>query len=83
MLSCTSGASTNYAVNVVDATPATGCWVEYKTDGSPMQYPNNYYQNGKVVNFSIELCPNDGYIEFMLLGVLGIGVVMVKRQNLA
>lgn len=80
MVNCPSGASTTYAANVVDASPATGCWVEYKNDGSPTQYPNNYYQNGKVVNFSIELCPIDDYTPFMLLGMMGIGVVMIKRH---
>ncbi|MCX3266536.1 hypothetical protein [Pedobacter agri] len=77
-----ASASTTYAVNISDVVPGTGCWVDYKNDGSPTQYPNNYYQNGKLVNFRVANCPIDDYISLMLVGLAGIGFVMVRRVTL-
>lgn len=82
MLNCPSSASTNYAANVMDATPATGCWVEYKNDGSPTQYPNNYYQNGKVVNFTVELCPIDDLLPYAFILFGGMGVFLLRTGSI-
>jgi len=76
--SCSSGAgsSTSYAANVVDVAPSSGCWVEYKGGGT--QYPNNYYQNGKLVNFSIVECPIDDYVPLLFLGLAGVGFITAR-----
>ncbi|WP_316801406.1 hypothetical protein [Pedobacter frigidisoli] len=81
-LNCSSGAasSTTYATNVTDV-PGAGCWVEYKGGGT--QYPNNYYQNGRVVNFSIQQCPIDDYMPIIFVGLGGFGYFIVRRSNLA
>ena len=79
-LTCPAGASslTTYASMVQDAIPSAGCWVDFKNDGSPTQYPNNYYQNGKVVTFNVGQCPIDDYIPLMFLGVAGM---ILFRRN--
>lgn len=78
-----TGSSGSYAANVVDVTPSSGCWVEYKGGGT--QYPNNYYQNGKLVNFSIEACPVDDYVPLLFVGLAGAGFMKARgiRQALS
>ncbi|PWS28590.1 hypothetical protein DHW03_01695 [Pedobacter yonginense] len=80
MLTCAPGAY-SYAANVVDASPATGCWVDYKNDGSPTQFPNNYYQNGKVVNFTIQYCPIDNLLPYAFVLFAGMGVFLLRAKN--
>jgi len=76
-----AGSSTSHATNVVDAVPSSGCWVEYKGGGT--QYPNNYYQNGKVVSFRIVECPIDDYVLLLFAGIAGLGFFNLNRMEQA
>lgn len=73
-----SGPSTVYAGNISDVLPSRGCWVEYKGGGT--QYPNNYWQNGKVVNFDILQCPIDDYIHHLLFTSALVAVLALRRR---
>lgn len=80
-VSCPSGAGTStlFAGNIRDAIPGAGCWVEYKGGGT--QYPNNYWQNGRVVTFTILQCPIDDFSPFILIGAAGLGFEMIRRNR--
>lgn len=83
-ITCPAGAtsSTRYAVNQGNTSmPSIACYVEYKNNGSPFGYPNNYYQNGRLVYFRVANCPIDDYLPFMLLGSAGLGVFVLRSRN--